>query len=168
MEDVAARAERLDDTRALIADTDASIREISADLRPPLLDYAGLAAALAGYARQFAKRTGIAVAVDCPRADLRLAPAVESLLFRIFQEALTNCAKHARASSIRVALNAAGHPARLTIEDDGIGFDPSLPGIDEHAGRLGLLNMREMAEFAGGRCIVESRPGQGTRIEVAI
>ena len=165
-EEAAEHGERIEDTRALVADTDASIREISAELRPPLLDYAGLGAALEGYARQFARRTGIAVKVDCVDADARLAPAVESLLFRIFQEALTNCAKHARAKSVAVTLNCACRPIVPTIADDGVGFDPAPDGSGRKG--LGLLNMREMAEFAGGRCVIASQPGKGTRIEVKV
>ncbi|MDD5250635.1 MAG: ATP-binding protein [Rhodocyclaceae bacterium] len=162
------RAARLTDTRALVADTDASIRQIAADLRPPVFDYAGLNAAVAAYARQFAKRTGIAVKVDCAPVQTRLAPAIESLLFRIFQEALTNCAKHAHTGSIAVALNCAARPAILIINDNGIGFDVAAAVGSEHGGGLGLLNMKEMAEFAGGRFAIESQPGRGTRIEVKV
>jgi PAS domain S-box-containing protein len=162
------RAERLEDTRALIDDTEASVREICTELRPPVLDYAGLAAALEGYARQFANRTGITVEVDCANGGKRLAPALESLLFRIYQEALTNCVKHARARSIAVALSSGAHPITLTIADDGDGFDLQMLEMDGQASGLGLLNMREMIEFSGGRFAIESRPGQGTRIEVTI
>ncbi len=162
------RAERLEDTQALVEDTDASLREICTELRPPVLDYAGLAAALESYAQQFAKRTGIAVQVNCANGHERLAPALESLLFRIYQEALTNCAKHAQARSIAVTLRCGAQPIRLTIADDGNGFDLRMLENDEQVHGLGLLNMREMIEFSGGRFTIESRPGQGTRIEVMI
>ena len=162
------RAERVEDTQALIDDTEASLREICAELRPAVLDHAGLAAALEGYAHQFARRTGIAVRVDCADGERRLAPALESLLFRIYQEALTNCAKHARASSIMVGLSGTAQPITLTIADDGAGFDLRTLETDGPANGLGLLNMREMIEFSGGRFAIESCPGQGTRIEVVI
>ncbi len=160
--------ERLDDIRALTDDATASIREICADLRPPVLDYAGLPAALEGYARQFTKRTGIAVLLDCTQRDVRLAPELESMLFRIVQEALTNCAKHARAASIVVSLRLEDGPIALTAVDDGVGFDPDLLGKTTHTGGLGILTMREMAEFFGGRLSIESRPGHGTRIHLEI
>lgn len=160
--------ERLEDIRALIDDATASIREICADLRPAVLDYAGLPAALEGYARQFAKRTGIEVQIDCVHRGARLAPDLESMLFRIVQEALTNCAKHSRASSITVALRLEDMPIVLTVADDGIGFDPDLLGKTTHKSGLGILTMREMAEFFGGKFTLESRPGQGTRIHVEI
>jgi len=160
-------AERIEDTRALILDTTASIREICADLRPPLLDYAGMAAALEGYVQQFAKRTGIEVKCDCANHNIRLAPDLESMLFRITQEALTNCAKHAHATSVTVSLHHGSRPIVLTVTDNGVGFDPERLGKIGRIG-LGLLNMREMAEVAGGSYTIESSPGKGTRIAVEI
>jgi len=160
-------AERMADTRALIEDTAASIREICTDLRPLLLDYAGLSAALEGYVQQFSRRTGIAVQFDCAICDLRLAPDMESLLFRVFQEALTNCAKHAHATSISVTLHHDGRPIVLTVTDNGVGFDPEQLEKAGHIG-LGLLTMREIAEVASGKLTVESAPGKGTRVTVKI
>ncbi len=160
-------AERMDDTRALISDTTASIREICADMRPPLLDYAGLAAALESYVHQFARRTGIEVRFDCLNHTARYTPELESLLFRIAQESLTNCAKHAQATSVKLTLSDGTAPIVLTIMDDGIGFDPRLLGKNGLTG-LGVLNMREMAEVAGGRFNLESAPGKGTYIVVEI
>lgn len=162
------RIERIEDTQALIDDTASSLREICAELRPAVLDYAGLAAALEAYAQQFAARTGIAIRVDCANGQQRLAPALESLLFRICQEALTNCLKHANAKAIAVALRSDAQPITLTIVDDGDGFDPGRLGQDGQVDGLGLLNMREMVEFSGGCLAIESRPGQGTRIAVLI
>jgi PAS domain S-box-containing protein len=158
-------AERLEDTRALIADTTSSIREICADMRPPLLDYAGLVAALESYLHQFSRRTGIEVEFDCTDRSQRGSNETESLLFRIIQEAVTNCAKHAQASTVSVIFSNAESPWSLTITDNGIGFDQSLLGKEQEVG-LGVINMREMSEVAGGRFTLESGPGQGTRIVV--
>jgi len=161
----------LADIRALLDDTTASIREISADLRPPLLDYAGLLPALEGYAHLFTKRTGTAVRVSCANGTngaIRLSPDVESLLFRITQEALTNCAKHACASAIEVVLNYGQGKTTLTISDNGKGFDPELLGQAGRPVGLGVLNMREMTEFVGGRFAIHARPGQGTSISVEL
>lgn len=161
-------SERLEDTQALIKDTSASIRDICADLRPPVLDYAGLGAALETYAQQFSRRTGIAVHTHCANPTRRLAPDIESLLFRIAQESLTNCTKHARASSIQLSLDNAHSPTVLSITDDGDGFAPDETGKGGVNCGLGILNMREMAEFAGGKFSIQSSPGQGTRVTVEI
>lgn len=164
----AALESRVADTHALLEDTIAGIREISADLHSSILDHAGLLAALQGYAEQFTRRTAIAVKVSGPAFEPRLAADKESALFRIAQEALTNCVKHARADSIRITLtNEAGH-AVLTIADDGAGFDSDTLRRGDHAHGLGLITMRERAEFAGGGFSLESAPGKGTRIRVEI
>ncbi|HEX5336899.1 MAG TPA: PAS domain S-box protein [Gallionella sp.] len=160
-------AERLEDIRALISDTAASIREIGAEMRPPLLDYAGLIAAMENHALLFARRTGIRVDFECKNEGTRYTPEIESLLFRIFQEALTNCSKHSGASSIRIALCNDISPNMLTISDDGAGFDPEQLGKTGKIG-LGLLNMREMAEVAGVKIAIESAVGKGTCITVEI
>ena len=158
-------ASRVEDTRALLDDTSTSIREISSELRPPVLDHAGIAGALDCYADQFSRRTGIAVLVDGTDIAQRLLPETESLLFRIVQEALTNVSKHADATSVAVSLALDQGPIELTVTDDGVGFDPT----STRDGRgLGLVNMREMAEFAGGRLSVRSSPGAGTTIHVEI
>ena len=159
-------AERLEDIRALLDDTTASIREISADLRPPLLDYAGLLPALEGYLYQYSKRTGTATHFECSNVKTRPSPELETLLFRIAQEALTNCAKHAAATAVEVTLANERNGIVLTVRDNGIGFD--IEGLGKGVGGIGLgmLNMREMTEFAGGRFIIDSSPGHGTLIRV--
>lgn len=158
----------IDDAKALLEDASASIRNICADLRPSILDYAGLVPALESYAQQFAYRTGIAVRVDCPAPMERLAPEMETTLFRIAQEALTNCAKHAQAGSVRISLVRDDWRVTLGVEDDGRGFVPDGLGRDGQRPGQGLLAMRERAEFAGGALSIDSRPGQGSRIRVDI
>jgi signal transduction histidine kinase len=155
----------LDDTAGLVADTTIGIREISSNLRPTVLDDGGLLPALSGYAEQFAQRTGIAVQLDTKNATSTLTAAVQSSLFRIVQEALTNCAKHASARNVTIELGSddANH-VWLAIADDGVGFD-----LDRHSrSGLGLLTMRERAEFHGGRFSLETTPGHGTRIRVIL
>ena len=159
---------RLEDTEALLQDTNASLRDICANLRPAMLDYAGLVPALESYVQQFSDRTGISVRLHAPLTPERLAPDAESLLFRITQEALTNCAKHAGARHIDVEFSHDGQRCRLAISDDGVGFDIAELGQDGRRPGLGLLTMGERAEFAGGRFSLESRVGEGTRITVEI
>jgi signal transduction histidine kinase len=158
----------LDDAAALLADTADSLREVSADLRPPVLDYAGLLPALQSYVHQFSNRTGVAVDVDCPGLPTRFETEVESTLFRIAQEALSNCAKHAKARQVRIALEVRKHQVTMEIADDGVGFATSTSADGEPAASSGLLSMRERAEFAGGSLRVDSSPGRGTRLSVSI
>jgi len=158
-------AERIGDNRALIEDTAASIRDICADLRPPALDYAGLLPAVEAYASQYARRTAIAVDILCHGEGMRFAPEIETALFRIFQEALTNVSKHARATGIKVELILDKTPLCLTVADDGCGFD--MASLNSSNG-LGIRNMRDMAEFSGGSLVVESTPGRGTLVTAVI
>jgi PAS domain S-box-containing protein len=159
---------RLADNRALLEETIAAIRDVCADLRPATLDYVGLSRALQEYAQQFSRRTGIAVEVSGASPAQRLAPDKETALFRIAQEALTNCAKHAKATAIGIELSQASLQTVLTIKDDGAGFDPGALGRSGSRPGLGLLSMRERAEFAGGTLSLWSQPGKGTLIRVVI
>jgi signal transduction histidine kinase len=154
----------LDDTVHLIADTTAGIREISSNLRPTVLDDGGLLPALTAYAQQFTQRTGIAVTLHTQDAPGSLTPPMQSSLFRIAQEALTNCAKHAKARNVTIRLATDRGELVLAVADDGVGFDAA----SQSASGLGLLTMRERTEFLGGRFSVDAFPGQGTRIVVRI
>lgn len=156
----------LDDAHALLADTTTGIREISTQLRPATLDYAGLVAALQDYADQFQRRSGITATVDTSHFDATLPADLQSILFRIVQEALTNCAKHASARTISITLASDMRELRLRIADDGVGFDPAQLGDPSAAAGLGLITMRERAEFAGGRFCIRSILGGGTEVRV--
>jgi PAS domain S-box-containing protein len=156
----------IDDAQALLSATSADIREICNELRPPALDYAGLGAALQTYAEQFSRRAGVAVEVDLSDFNAILPPDIQSLLFRIVQEALTNCSKHARAGTIRIRLADSDDELSLVIADNGIGFDPaSLSETTANPG-LGLITMKERAELAGGTFTIDAHPGEGTLIRV--
>jgi signal transduction histidine kinase len=154
----------LQECHALLADTIVSIREFCADLRPALLGYAGLPAALGAAALQFEARTGIRTVFEAHDFTIRCHEDLESVLFRIVQEALLNCAKHSGASQVRIALSMRDGQLGLDIEDDGSGFDPQSLGRNPQSVGHGLLNMRDRAAFAGGVLSVDSRPGSGTRI----
>ncbi len=154
--------QRLEESVALVDTTLQSIENVMAELRPPLLDEYGLAAALGWHAQEFSRRTGIRITLDDEAAEsartLRLEGALA--LFRIGQEALNNVLKHARATAVRVEIALAGDDVVLSVQDDGQGFDA------ERAprGRLGMTTMRERAEAAGGQLNVETAPGRGTRV----
>jgi signal transduction histidine kinase len=161
-------APRLEDCLALVAETTERIRDVMADLRPPVLDDYGLVAALRWCGERVAARTDLAVNVQGEEPDPRLTVLVEIALFRIAQEALTNVVKHAQATQVTVAVELpAVKPAtvRLVVADDGVGFD--LARRAERRG-WGLITMTERAEAVGGRCCVESSPGAGTQVVVEV
>lgn len=159
---------RIDDSLSLVQQTAERIRDVMTDLRPPVLDEYGLVAALYWYGEQFTRRTGIAVAVEGEELAPRLAARLESALFNIAQEALTNVAKHAQAKNVRVTVQGQGDALRLVIADDGIGFD-SACAMEPGAGHgWGLLIMTERAQAVGGCCRIESAPGRGTHVTVEV
>jgi signal transduction histidine kinase len=159
---------RLDDSLSLVEQTTEGIRDVMANLRPSVLDDYGLVAALNWYGEQFAQRTDIAIAVEGAEPSPRPNTRIETALFRIAQEALTNVAKHAQATQIRVHIEAEDETLRLLVADDGIGFEPAqLAGPDGGRG-WGLLTMSERAEAVGGRCWIKSEPGQGTQVIVEV
>lgn len=157
-------ADRVADCAALVEDTMASARDISADLHPATLDYVGLLPALEEYGEKFELRTGIVVEVAGTGSNVRLPPQIEIALFRIAQEALTNCAKHAKTASVRMELSIDAEQVVFSIMDAGEGFDVINLGAGGDKPGLGLLSMRERAEAIGGQLRIESMAGRGTRI----
>ena len=156
---------RLEDSLHLVDGTLQSIENVMAELRPPLLDEYGLAAALGWHAEEFSRRTGIPVSLTdgAPEAKtLRVEAALA--LFRIAQEALNNIMKHARARSVRIELSTQDDHVMLAVQDDGQGFDASRA----RAGRLGMATMRERAAAAGGELTLESAEGQGTCLRARV
>ena len=142
------------------------IREVICGLRPPILDDYGLFAALSWLCRKTAERFSTRIEILGAESSPRLPPDTELTLFRIAQEALTNCVTHAEARIISVELSCAGEETVLSIRDDGKGFDRSAstaPGSGEH---WGLVIMRERALSVGGKLIVDSSPRGGTRVTV--
>ena len=154
-----------DDMSRLLKETMGSVREVMADLRPPLLDDYGLYAAIEWHARQMATRTGLSIDVDGARLEPRPAAEVEVALFRIAQEALVNVAKHAGASQARISLSRAAGRIRLIVEDDGRGIAPA--ANDAESVGWGMAVMRERAAAVGGAMHVESA-GRGTRVVVEV
>lgn len=160
--------ERLEDMRALIEDTTMNVRDICAELHPPVFDCGGLLGVVRSYAVQVARRTGLQVDVLCPHGEVRLPAEYELALFRIVQESLTNCAKHAQAHHATVQLQLQTPPLLICITDDGLGFDAKVQEAGLGSAGLGLIYMRETAEFVGGRLCVQAAAGAGTRICVEI
>jgi signal transduction histidine kinase len=153
--------ERLEEVRTLVADALGSVRHLAFDLRPTVLDDVGLVAALERLVAETATRHGLVACLDLDGldADRRLAPALETVVYRIVQEALTNVARHAAATAVEVRVAADTAAVRGEVTDDGKGFEPA-----PVASSLGLAGMRERAALAGGRLEVVSAPGAGTRV----
>jgi PAS domain S-box-containing protein len=157
---------RLSDSLSIVAETAKGIRDVMADLRPPVLDDYGLIAAIRWFGDKFSNRTGLRITVTGKEFSPRMDVDTEITLFRIVQEALTNAAKHAKAGKVTIRLDESGGSARLEIADDGVGFEPAIRSSEREG--WGLLNMRERAEAIGGKVIVESGKGTGTRILIEI
>jgi PAS domain S-box-containing protein len=162
-------AARLDDSLHLVEQTMDTVSNLTSELRPPMLDDCGLLAALRWYASLFERRTGIEVSVG-PDAETapRLPTEAEAALFRIAQEALTNVARHARARRARVTLRRGVGAVTLRIADDGCGFDLGEARRQRSRASWGMITMRERAQAVGARFDIESMPGHGTTITIAI
>lgn len=158
-------APRVDRLRALVDTGIASIRQVTSDLRPSLLDDLGLLPALRSLVTEFTERTGVAVRLAAPPALPALGDEADLALFRALQEALANVARHAGASvaevTVTVESGAAGAAVQLVVADNGRGFGLDEEGrVDEGAGRMGLTGMRERIQAAGGAVRLRNAPSR--------
>ena len=158
---------RLNDAMRITAETAGSIRDVMAALRPQVLDDYGLKAALKLEAERFSDRTGIVTKVIGKDISPRPSDGLETSLFRIAQEALTNVSKHGVANQVAVRLEQSGALVRLTINDDGVGFDLTKINSADQSG-WGLMTMRERIQAHDGTLKVVSVPGEGTQIIVEV
>jgi PAS domain S-box-containing protein len=142
----------------------ATVRRISADLRPGILDDVGLRAAIEWQAEEFAKRTGTRCTVKSSLGDVQLDRALATAVFRIFQESLTNIARHASAKLVEVSLEFDRGQLRLEVSDDGVG----LPEVGPRGTTLGILGMGERARRLGGECTVRRRAPRGTVVTLVV
>ncbi|HKA27288.1 MAG TPA: GAF domain-containing sensor histidine kinase [Gaiellaceae bacterium] len=161
--DEASRA-AADELRELVVSTLQDVRRLAVELRPTALDDFGLVAALERLAGSFAEQTGISVDFQTALAHERLPEEVETALYRIVQESLTNVVKHARARRVSILLARTEGAIKAVVEDDGRGFDSG----GETADGFGLVGMRERLALIGGRLQVESSPEAGTTIAVEV
>ncbi len=154
----------LNDARKLSEETLRTIRDISMGLRPSVLDELGLAPALKWQAREFTRRSGVPVDIQIDGELEKLNDKYRTCLYRVVQEALTNCARHARASHIRIAVHGGVASISATVEDDGVGFQ-----IDGARARgLGILGAEERVRELGGRLDIFSQPAKGTLVRCDI
>ena len=142
-----------------------SVRSLSLDLRPSMLDDLGLIPALKWYCQRQAQRAGVVIALSLDAIDLKAATQLETACYRIVQESLTNALRHAQAQSIAVALRRDDGHFVLEISDDGVGFDTTAVRARGLAGKNGgLLGMAERVGLLGGCFGIETEPGGGTRV----
>ncbi len=143
------------------------LRRIALELRPAILDDLGLVEALRWQAEEFQKKTGLSVTLQIQGHIERLSREIELTLYRVSQEALTNIARHAKATRVEMTLNCLGDHLELTISDNGIGFDPEVVRKSRPRS-LGLIGMAERLSLVGGTLEIESAPGKGTRVRARV
>lgn len=152
------------DLRELVVSTLQDVRRLAVELRPSALDDFGLVAALERLAASVSEQTGIAIDFQTSLADGRLPAEVETALYRIVQESLTNVVKHAYARQVSILLTRTPGAIKAVVEDDGKGFDPA----DEATDGFGLIGMRERLALLGGRLEVESGGDGGTTVAAEV
>jgi signal transduction histidine kinase len=165
-----AAARQLNDLKGLSTHALQELRDIIADLRPSVLDDLGLLPALRSQIQLLEERIDIDATLKVTGDRRRLPTEIETIIFRIIQEALTNIAKHARAGQATVQLHFNPATVEIEVKDDGRGFEPTRilrPGNNRHQG-WGVLGMQERASLVGGTCTIESEPGVGTTVYVEI
>lgn len=156
-------AAKVVDLTQQIDDTMGTIRRIATDLRPSVLDDFGLVAALEFEANEFSRRSGIECAFNTDFDSVELSPDACNATFRVVQEALTNVARHAKASKVEIAIDGSGGATTVSVTDDGIGL------VETKNGRsLGLLGMRERARLIGGTLQISRASRGGTRVQLTL
>ena len=158
------RIAAIDDCVAISEELLHDVRAFARGLRPPLLDEVGLGPALQALVDAHVDRQAFVVTVDVPEQLPRLPPSIELAAYRVVQEALANVLRHAAASRLSLAAGRDGGDLAVWVIDDGRGFDPVQGAGASPGEHLGLVSMRERAEFAGGSLEVDSEPGRGTRV----
>jgi signal transduction histidine kinase len=157
------RSEALKKVREQVVETLRDVRRLAVELRPKALDDFGLVPALKRLAQTFVDQTGLKLEIEAQLGQHRLDSEVETALYRMVQEALTNIATHARARSVSILLRRAKGAITAVVEDDGRGFDSSAAG-----GGTGLDGMRERLSLIGGTLKIESRPAGGTTLVAVV
>lgn len=158
---------RIQGIKANLDQVESQLRQLSRELRPTILDDLGLVPALEFLAEGFSKRSGLQVAV-CAERPQRLPPAIETTIYRVVQEALSNAGRHACAVHMWIELRTEGRKMHCSIRDDGVGFDVASTLEKEGSAGLGLCGMRERVSSIGGELQIQSRPGTGTEIRITV
>ncbi len=165
----AANGEKLVETGRLLDEILDHVRELSLAFRPTMLDELGLVPTLRWYADRYAKRLGIEVEFEASGLENRLPTEIETALYRVVQEALTNIARHAQARRVHLHLARKGSKVTASIQDDGAGFDlEKRTATGPPDSGAGLIGMRERIALLGGTFSLQAAPGRGTRLSVVV
>jgi PAS domain S-box-containing protein len=159
---------RVESTHELVSKAVETVHRFARELRPTMLEELGLIPTLQSFLKQFMEETGIRVRLKVFAGIEESTDTVRTGLFRIAQEALTNVARHAKASQVEVSIRLVDGVIRMEIKDDGKGFSITGTSSGKRKTRLGLLGMRERVEMMGGLFQVESAPGEPTTIRVDV
>jgi PAS domain S-box-containing protein len=159
---------RLSDSLQMVEETTHQIRDVMADLNPPVLDEYGLIPAIKWYCSDFTNHSGIATNVNGGKFEKRLSPSVEKILFRLVQESLNNVAKHAQASKVDIEIASRNESLVVTVKDDGAGFDPNENDGRQQEPHWGLLSMQRRAASIGADLQIHSTPGIGTEVSIKV
>jgi len=154
--------------KAVTVHTLEEVHRIILDLRPSVLDDLGLLSAIRWYADRYLVSRGISVRTEYGELGRKLPGEMETALFRMCQEVLSNVVRHAHASAVLVQVGVEKGELHIEIEDDGKGFDPAAVAQRDARPHWGLMGIRERAEILGGTAEIDSAPGQGTRVAVHV
>jgi light-regulated signal transduction histidine kinase (bacteriophytochrome)/anti-sigma regulatory factor (Ser/Thr protein kinase) len=160
--------QRLDSMKHLAADVGREVNRLAWEIRPTLLDDLGIQNAVRNLLETWSQRTGILFDLEMRCDDRRLPTDIETALYRVLQEALTNVVRHAEATHVGVILGVAERRVIMIVEDDGHGFEVSDGNAESPSRRLGLLGIRERLSLVGGTLEIESSPGAGTTLFIRI
>ncbi|MFQ6000604.1 MAG: GAF domain-containing sensor histidine kinase, partial [Anaerolineae bacterium] len=160
--------ERLRKSKELALQTLDETRDLILSLRPTMLDDLGLVAAIRWCVENELEGSGVSFLVESNGFDRALPAGIEIALFRIIQEAVRNVVKHAAAQKVEIRLELREGLVTATVADDGQGFEVRKVLASKEGPSLGLIGMKERAEFLGGQLTIDSQPGQGTRIRVTV
>jgi len=155
--------DHLAEAKAVTERTMRSVRDLAMGLRPSMLDDIGLGPALQWQVREFSNRSGIPVSIEIDGDFDNVPEIVNTCIYRVTQESLTNCARHAQAKNVRITVHGGKDRIYMTVADDGVGFDSADPG-----GGLGLIGMEERVKKLGGKLTISSQAQKGTVLEVQL
>jgi signal transduction histidine kinase len=157
--------EKLEECENLVTQSLENVRNITSDLRPPILDHFGLVSTIRWYIDSFQSRTNLKIKVKMPKLNYKFPPEFETTIYRIIQEGLTNVVKHSQAKRASVSLYKKGNYVRIIIQDNGVGFElENLP----HVHGFGLFKLKENTELLGGKFKIISNKGRGTKFDITL
>lgn len=157
--------ERLKQSEELVRQSLDNLRNLTSDLRPPVLDDFGLSCAIRWYVDDFRRRTNLKIDLKIPESVCKFTPEFETTIYRIIQEGLTNVVKHSKASKVSISLQKKRDFARIIMKDNGTGFDVK---SSYSSGGFGLFRLKENAELLGGKFKINSKKGRGTKLDITL